>query len=233
MNIKMAKSFAILAILVSLLAVSGCFSFAGQPVASPTPVAGTPTPPGSATPLPPGVTPTAFPGFDIPPGTTWIWTPGGDGAADNYTQIFPTPTPENNGTNGTVSPTPTPSSTPTPLPIVSATTNEWGTSKDTYPRGDTATGWVYVTNTGNVPITALDFTIVIKRTIFFVPVERSFDYSKTALNILPGQRQRVEFSQSIPAEYSGMSTAGDYTFTVTAKLAGNNIGSFSKAIKVT
>lgn len=119
------------------------------------------------------------------------------------------------------------------MPIVSAQTSDWGTNKDSYPRGDTATGWVYITNAGNVPINAVDFTLVIKRTIFFVPVERSFDYGKTGLNILPGQKQRVEFSLSIPAEYSGMSTAGDYTFTVTAKLAGNKIGSFSKAIKVT
>lgn len=222
---KMAKSFIILAILISLLAVSGCLFSAGHPDASPTPVTGTPQPP--------GVTPTAFPGFDIPPGTTWAWTPGGDGATDNYTQLFPTPAPGTNGTNGTVSPTPAPSSTPAPVPIVSASTGEWGTSKDTYARGDTATGWVYVTNTGNVPLDTLDFTIVIKKTVFFIPIEKSQDYSKTGLNIAPGETRRVEFSQAIPAEYSGMSTAGDYTFTVTAKLAGNDIGSFSKGIRVT
>ncbi len=215
MKVKMAKSFVILAILTSLLAVSGCLFSAGQPDASPTPVAGTPTPPGSATPLPPGVTPTAFPGFDVPPGTTWVWTPGsGDGATGNYTEIFPTPAPGTNETNQTVSPT------PSPQPIVSATANDWGTSKDTYARGETATGWVYVTNTGNVPIDTIDFTIVIKKTIFFFPVEKSSDYSKTGLNIAPGETQRVEFSQAIPAEYSGMSTAGDYQLTVTAKLAG-------------
>lgn len=115
---------------------------------------------------------------------------------------------------------------------MSGQANDWGTSKDTYNRGDTANGWVYVTNTGNVPIDTIDFTIVIKRTVFFVPVERSYDHSKTGLNIQPGETQRVEFSQSIPAEYSGVSTAGDYQFSVTAKLAGKDIGSFSKAVKI-
>jgi hypothetical protein len=65
-----------------------------------------------------------------------------------------------------------------------------------------------------------------------VPVEKSAPYSKTGLNIRPGETQRVEFSQSIPAEYSGMSTAGDYQFHVTAKLAGNEIGSYSKGMKI-
>jgi hypothetical protein len=115
---------------------------------------------------------------------------------------------------------------------LSGQANDWGTSKDAYARGDTAIGWVYVTNTGNVPINTIDFTMVIKKTILFFPVEKSADYSKTGLDIKPGETQRVEFSQSIPAEYSGMSTAGDYQFTVTAKLAGKDIGSFSKGMKI-
>jgi uncharacterized membrane protein len=115
---------------------------------------------------------------------------------------------------------------------VSAQAKDWGTSKDTYNRGETATGWVYVTNTGNVPINTISFTIVIKKTIFFVPIEKSYDYSKTGLNIAPGETQRVEFSQAIPSEYSGMSTAGDYQLRVTAKLAGQEIGIYSKGMKI-
>jgi hypothetical protein len=115
---------------------------------------------------------------------------------------------------------------------MSGTADDWGTSKDTYARGETATGWVYVTNTGNVPIEAIDFTIVIKKTVFFLPIEKSADYHKTGLNIAPGETQRVEFSQSIPSEYSGMSTAGDYQLKVTAKLAGQEIGSYTTNMKV-
>ena len=219
---KMAKSFVILAIIATLLAMSGCLFSSGRPDASPTPAAtGTPLPPG-ATP-----TPTPFPGFNVSPGATWAWTPGvGDDTLNNYTQISPTPGPGINGTNPTASPM------PTAQPILSGQANDWGTGKDSYARGDTATGWVYVTNTGNVPIDTIDFTIVIRKTVFFFPVEKSADHSKTGLNIQPGETQRVEFSQSIPAEYSGMSTAGDYQLTVTAKLAGKDIGSFSKNMKV-
>lgn len=115
---------------------------------------------------------------------------------------------------------------------MSGSASNWGTSQDTYARGDTATGWVDVTNTGNVPIDAIDFTIVIKRTVIFLPVEQSYEYSKSGLGIQPGETRRVEFSKPIPAEYGGMSTAGDYQFTVTALLAGKNIGSFSKNIKI-
>jgi hypothetical protein len=118
------------------------------------------------------------------------------------------------------------------VPVISATTADWGSDKSTYARGETATGWTYVTNTGNVPITVLNFTVVIKRTIFFVPIEKTYEYTKGGLSIQPGKTQRVEFSQSIPSDYNGVSTAGDYQFTVKAKLAGAEIGSFSKAIKI-
>jgi uncharacterized membrane protein len=95
-----------------------------------------------------------------------------------------------------------------------------------------ATGWTYITNNGNVPITQIDFSVSVKRYLFGFPVEKSYTYSKTGLNIAPGEKQKVEFSQSIPAEYSGMSTAGDYQFVVSASLDGKEIGSFTKDIKV-
>ncbi|HEY3273190.1 MAG TPA: hypothetical protein VGJ92_05475 [Methanocella sp.] len=192
--------------------MSGCLFSLGQSNATPTPAA-------TGTPWPQGSTPTSFP-VNIPPGETWAWTPG---SQNNNGNLSPTSSP---GTNGT-SP-----ATPTPQPVVSATVKDWGTSKDTYARGDTATGWVYVTNTGNVPINAVDFTIVIKKTVFFVPIEKSYDYSKTGLNIAPGETKQVEFSQSIPSEYSGVSTAGDYQLKVTAKLAGKEIGTYSKGMKI-
>ena len=218
MTVKMVRLFVALAIIISLLAVSGCLSFLGGQEATPTPAAPAP---GTAYPT---SNPAPNPSIDIPvpsPGTTIIWTPGsGETTVGNST--LPSPSPVANGTNPTV----------TPTPVISGTASGWGTSKTTYNRGDTATGWVNVTNTGNVPITAVDFTIVIKRTVLFVPIEKSYSYSKTGLNILPGETQRVEFSQAIPAEYSGMSTAGDYQLKVTAKLANKEIGSYTTALKI-
>lgn len=151
--------------------------------------------------------------------------PGSNGVGYPVNTAVPTMAP---GTNGT--PTPVPG--PTPVPVVSATTSEWGSDKDTYSRGSTATGWVYVTNTGNVPIDQIDFTIVVKRTYFFIPVSKTFTYNANGLNIQPGVKQQVAFSISIPSDFEGVSTAGDYKLTATAYLAGNEIGSFSKNIKV-
>ncbi len=108
----------------------------------------------------------------------------------------------------------------------------WGTDRDVYARNATATGWVNVTNTGNAPIDRVDFSIVIKRTVVFIPVEKTFHYNATRLDIRPGETKKVQFSQTIPAEYSGVSTAGDYQFVVTASIAGKEVGSFSKDISV-
>ncbi len=201
MTVKIARPFIILAIIVSLLAVSGCLSSGGRSDATPTPVP-------SSTPDPSSIN------IPVPsPGTTIIWTPGsGD------TTII-------NNTNNT-------RSSPTPVPIISGKAEKWGTDKSTYARGDTATGLVSITNTGNVPIDKIDFTIVIKRTVLFIPIEKSGEYSATGLNIMPGDTKEVKFSQVIPADYNGMSTAGDYKLTVTAKLADREIGSFSRDIKV-
>lgn len=140
---------------------------------------------------------------------------------------------------GTEGPTPTPpTGTPvsgpsvSPKPQPAASLAGWGTDRDTYARNATATGWVNVTNTGSVPIDRVDFAIVIKRTILFVPVEKSFSHSATGLDIRPGETKKVQFSLTIPAEYQGISTAGDYQFVVTASLAGTNVGDYSKDITV-
>jgi hypothetical protein len=134
------------------------------------------------------------------------------------------------------SPTPvTPAVTPTrsPKPQPEANLTGWGTDRETYDRGATATGWVNVTNTGSVSIDEIDFTIAIKRTILFIPVEKTFSYNATDLDIRPGETKKVQFSQVIPAEYSGVSTAGDYQFMVTASIAGKEAGSFTRSVKVT
>jgi hypothetical protein len=131
----------------------------------------------------------------------------------------------------TETPTPSPSaSTPTPGP--EASLSGWGTDRDTYARNATATGWVNVTNTGSVPIDQVDFAIVIKRTALFVPVEKSFSHSARGLDIRPGETKKVQFVVTIPAEYAGISAAGDYQFVVTASLAGTAAGNYSKGITV-
>ncbi len=134
---------------------------------------------------------------------------------------------------GTGAPTPTPlPPTGTPVAGPAADLAGWGTDRDTYARNATATGWVNVTNTGSVPIDQVDFAIVIKRTILFVPVEKSFSHSATGLDIRPGETKKVQFSLTIPAEYEGISTAGDYQFVVTASIAGKTVGSYSRDITV-
>jgi hypothetical protein len=132
---------------------------------------------------------------------------------------------------GTGTPTPLPP-TSTPVPGQAANLTGWGTDRDTYARNSTATGWVNVTNTGSVPIDQVDLAIVIKRTILFVPVEKSFSHSATSLDIRPGETKKVQFSVIIPSEYEGISTAGDYRFVVTASIAGKAVGNYSKGITV-
>ena len=93
------------------------------------------------------------------------------------------------------------------------------------------TGWVDVTNTGNVPITEMTFTIVMARTDF--PLSKSDNYYPSGLNIQPGQTQRITFSEVIPATYAGFPTSGPYRLTATAILAGRKIDDdYSKAITI-
>ena len=113
---------------------------------------------------------------------------------------------------------------------MSGQTSGWGTDKSTYNRGDTVLGWVDVTNTGNVPITEVDITIVLARTDF--PVSKTDNIKSPGLNILPGQTQRVTFSETIPPTYGGISTAGNYRLTATAYLAGSDIGSYTEYITI-
>ena len=115
---------------------------------------------------------------------------------------------------------------------MSAQLTGWGTDKDTYARGDTAIGWIYVLNTGNVPIDRVDIKVVVSRMIFFYRYSKEYDYSPTGLGIQPGENRRIEFNVLIPAEYQGISTAGDYNLDATVSVGGKQIGSFSKGMKV-
>lgn len=153
----------------------------------------------------------------------------------NWAPVSPSPTPMA-GTDVTPVPSPEPTATPVPTPtlqpVISGMASDWGSDKNTYSGGETATGWAYVTNTGNVPIDQINFILVIKRTIGSVPVSRTTYYNSTGLNIQPGMKQQVVFSQSIPSEYEGIPTAGDYELTVTALLNGDEIGSYSENITI-
>ncbi|OPY26041.1 MAG: hypothetical protein A4E28_02755 [Methanocella sp. PtaU1.Bin125] len=228
MDAKILKLTVFCAFIVVAVIVAGCIFSSINDVAESTPE---PCPSPSTSPgqtVPPsqsGGSPTPVPG---------VYIPGTIGGGNSVYIPVPTQAPGTGPSQGTPTPMPTPTPVPavTPVPVISATTSDWGSDKDVYPRGSTATGWVYVTNTGNVPIDRVDFIILIQRTIFFVPVSKTFTYNATGLNIQPGSKQQVAFSLSIPADYEGISTAGDYRLTATAYLGGNQIGSYSKNLKI-
>jgi uncharacterized membrane protein len=118
------------------------------------------------------------------------------------------------------------------VPVISGQASDWGSDKATYSRGGTATGWTHITNTGTVAIDEIGFTIDIRKSLFGIPIERSYSYAAKGLGIASGETRKVEFSQTIPAEYGGLSTAGDYQLTVTAWLDNKAIGSYSKNLKI-
>ncbi len=131
----------------------------------------------------------------------------------------------------TVTPTPSPASSPSP--ILYAQLSGWATDKDVYARGETATGRVNVTNMGNATIDEVDFTVDMHRTILFQDIVKTFRHSETGLGIRPGETRQVQFSVAIPAEYSGISTAGDYRLVATATVGGITYPAFTKAIRIT
>ena len=209
-NNRLANAAVIFTLIISFITLSGCI-FNNADIAR-------------RSELPPNDT-SAVPAA-VPPASTV--TPASDGAGGGSNLVSGTQGPSPGGYG--VSPSPSP--TPAPQASVSAVASDWGTDKDTYARGDTASGWTYVTNTGTVPIDQVDFTLTISRTDFFVPLQRTVSRSSAGLGIQPGERRRVQFSQPIPAEYSGISTAGGYQFTVTASVGGQSIGSCSKSLTV-
>jgi len=111
----------------------------------------------------------------------------------------------------------------------------YGTDKDTYNRGDTAKGHITLKNTGNTAINDVTVSVTVARSVPALGTATlgSKDYNIGGLNIRPGETKKAEFSNNIPAEYSGFSTAGEYDVNGNVLVGGKQVGSFSKHIKVT
>lgn len=139
---------------------------------------------------------------------------------------------------GTTTDTPTPvaSIVPTPVSgIMDAEMVGYGTDKDTYNRGDTATCYVDIKNTGEVPIDRVDFVVNVYTPRPFIGLYHAIKdqtYTVDQQDIQPGSTERVEISVVIPESYQGISTAGDYKFDIVIRIGGKDIDSFSKDVKV-
>jgi hypothetical protein len=135
----------------------------------------------------------------------------------------------------------TPSVTPVPTkvaavgtPGTSAQLVNYGTDKATFNRGEQATGYMTIKNTGSSVINDVTTSVSASKAVPVVGQTTlgSKDYTFNNLNIQPGETKRVEFKADIPSEYKGVSTAGDYTIHVTAKTGSTEIGSFDKTVKI-
>jgi hypothetical protein len=117
--------------------------------------------------------------------------------------------------------------------ITAASLADYGTDKDTYQRGEQATGFVTVMNTGNTVINDILASVSASRIVPLLgKVSQKKEYTFEGQNIQPGEAKRLEFSMEIPAEYKGISTAGEYTFDVSVSTEAAEIGSFSQNVKV-
>lgn len=128
-----------------------------------------------------------------------------------------------------------PTITPTPGgTFYDAVIVDSGTTKTTYNRGETAEGWIKIRNTGDKVITEVMLGITASRKVPFLGyVQVGYvDYPFGGLNIMPGETGEVRFSQEIPADYQGISTAGDYRIAVKVTVGDKNIGSIQKDIIV-
>lgn len=172
----------------------------------------------------PGASPTSGPGISV--GERNVSTPM-PVAAPTVT-VVPTVT---------AVPTTTMAPAPTAAQGAQATSAKivnYGTDKDTFSRGDRATGFMTIQNTGNTPINDVTTSVSAK---IALPIIGSTsvgnkDYTFRDLNIQPGETKRVEFTVDIPSEYMGVSTAGNYDLHVNVKTGDKDIGSFSKTVKV-
>jgi hypothetical protein len=110
----------------------------------------------------------------------------------------------------------------------------YGTDKNVYNRGDTVNGYVEIKNTGNTVINDGTVSVSVSRNVPILGALKvaSKDISLNSLNIKPGETMRKDFSESIPAEYAGLSTAGKYKVTATVTLDGKNIGTYTKDIEI-
>ncbi len=111
----------------------------------------------------------------------------------------------------------------------------YGTDSDTFKRGERATGFITVKNTGGTVINDVTTSVSadVKLPVIGATSVGTKDYTFNNLNIKPGETKRIEFAVDIPSEYKGVSTAGDYDLHVAVKAGGTDIGSFSKSVKVT
>jgi hypothetical protein len=110
----------------------------------------------------------------------------------------------------------------------------YGTDRDVYNRGDTVNGYVEIKNTGNTVINDGTVSVSVSRN---VPILGSMrvggkDIALNNLNIRPGETMRKDFSETIPAEYAGFSTAGKYGVTATVTLDGKNAGTYTKDVQI-
>lgn len=152
----------------------------------------------------------------------------------NYTPssqpYHPLPTPTQ--IPGTPTVTPTAAPTPTGPVVVDAQFIEGGSDKDVYNKGDNAICYVVIKNTGNTVLNRIDFNIDVYKQIFGYMKVISSSPSSDNQNIAPGETKRVEFSVTIPSDYKGVSTSGNYRFDVTVMVGGKTVGSFTKYVSV-
>ncbi|HTY91244.1 MAG TPA: hypothetical protein VMC84_08720 [Methanocella sp.] len=135
-----------------------------------------------------------------------------------------------------VSPAGTVSVTATAAPSgrISAELVGYGTDRDTYSRGDTANGYITLRNTGDAAINDVTVHASISKNVPVLGTTSlgSKDFKIANLNIGPGETKKAQFSVTIPEEYSGFSTAGDYQLNGKVLVSGKEIGDFSKSVKV-
>jgi hypothetical protein len=207
-------SLLLVAVTLIAIATSGLFATAGlaQNV--------TATPRVGPTAYLPGASPAAAPGVSVE--TRNVSTPAPGAAA------VPAP-------SVTVAPVVTATPAPAAGGATSAEIVNYGTDSDTFKRGDRASGFITVKNTGNTSINDITTSVSasVKLPVIGATDVGNKDYTFNNLNIGPGETKRVEFTVDIPSEYKGVSTAGDYDLHVTAKTGGRDIGSFTKSVKVT
>jgi hypothetical protein len=110
----------------------------------------------------------------------------------------------------------------------------YGTDKDTYKRGDTALVYLIIKNAGNVAIEEATIKASVAKyfsVIGYVNVENPQE-TLTELNIQPGETSNSTYSIVIPETYQGLSTAGDFQFTIDVYVWNKDIGTFTKKVKV-
>jgi hypothetical protein len=110
----------------------------------------------------------------------------------------------------------------------------YGTDKDVYNRGDTVNGYVEIKNTGNTVINGGTVSVGLSRNVPILGSMKlaSKDITLDNLNIKPGDTMRKDFSETIPAEYAGISTAGKYRVTATVTLDGKDAGTYTKDVQI-